>query len=155
MLLAQAKTGWVLWSLLASLPALLAVRGRAQDSTLPQVRYPDPDPGVEWLPTGKKAQVESAGRFRVFHQFQFSDGLKQSGITYVHRPSTTCARSTGPSTTTTATASPPPTWTATGATTSTSSTRSAATSSGRTWAAAPFRNVTARGGRGPGRTASA
>jgi len=85
MLLAQAKIRWVLPSLLASLPALIAVRVSAQDSTLPQVRYPDPDPGVEWLPTGKKAQVEGAGRFRVFHDFKFSDGLKQSGITYVHK----------------------------------------------------------------------
>ena len=85
MLLAQAKTRWVLVSLLASLPALLAVRGGAQDSTLPQVRYPDPDPGVQWLPTGKKAQDESAGRFRVFHDFRFTDRLKESGITFVHQ----------------------------------------------------------------------
>ena len=61
MLLAQAKTRWVLVLLLASLPPLLAVRGGAQDSTLPQVRYPDPDAGVQLAAeAGKKAQAESA-----------------------------------------------------------------------------------------------
>lgn len=87
MLLSQRKSRWRRLSPLALLllPALLAARGRAQDATPPQVRYPDPDAGVDWLETGKKAQAESAGRFRVFHQFKFTDALKQSGITYVHR----------------------------------------------------------------------
>ena len=89
--------------------------GGAQDDTAVRVRYPDPDPGVECCRRGKKAQVETAGRFRVFHQFKFTDGLKQSGITFVHKAvDDVDASTTGPSTTTTAPASPRPTWTATG-----------------------------------------
>ena len=60
MLLAQSKARWTLVSLLGLLPALFAARGRAQDVAPPQVRYPDPDAGVDWLATGKKAQEESA-----------------------------------------------------------------------------------------------
>jgi hypothetical protein len=69
---------------LALVPAFLAARG-AEEAPPAAVRYPDPDAGIDWLPAGKKAQLESAGRFRVYHRFQFSDGLKASGIGFVHR----------------------------------------------------------------------
>jgi hypothetical protein len=36
------------------------------------VRYPDPDIGVDTLAARKKAQLETAGQFKVFHDFQFT-----------------------------------------------------------------------------------
>jgi enediyne biosynthesis protein E4 len=50
-----------------------------------QVRTPSPDVGVEALAARQKAQRETASRFQVFHQFQFSDRQPASGITFVHR----------------------------------------------------------------------
>ena len=50
-----------------------------------QIRYPDPDIGIESLLGRKKAQMETVSQFKVFYQFQFADKLKQSGITFVHR----------------------------------------------------------------------
>jgi enediyne biosynthesis protein E4 len=49
-----------------------------------RVLYPDPDIGVEALPARKKAQLQTAAQFKVFYQFQFTDKLKESGITFVH-----------------------------------------------------------------------
>ena len=49
-----------------------------------EIRYPDPDIGVDSLPGRKKAQMETVDQFKVFYQFQFADKLKQSGITFVH-----------------------------------------------------------------------
>jgi enediyne biosynthesis protein E4 len=51
----------------------------------PEVRFPDPDVGVDSLAAMGKAQREAAGRLGVFHQFHFTDRLKESGITFVHR----------------------------------------------------------------------
>ena len=39
-----------------------------------RLRFPDEDMGKDSLPSRKKAQVEAARQFRVFHQFQFEDG---------------------------------------------------------------------------------
>ncbi len=50
-----------------------------------EVRYPDPDVGVGSLAARGNAQQEAAGRPGVFHQFHFTDRLKESGITFVHR----------------------------------------------------------------------
>ncbi len=67
---------------------LAAVRvslGGAQTKSLPQVRIPDPDIGVDSLPARKKAQQETMNQFKVFYQFQLVDKVKESGITFVHR----------------------------------------------------------------------
>src|SRR5579859_3727970 len=48
-----------------------------------EVRYPDPDIGVDTLAARKKAQLETVGRFKVFHDFQFTDSVKESGITFI------------------------------------------------------------------------
>ena len=48
-----------------------------------EVRYPDPDIGVDTLAARKKAQLETAGQFKVFHDFQFTDSVKESGITFI------------------------------------------------------------------------
>src|ERR1700681_2228418 len=50
-----------------------------------QVRCPDPDIGVESLPARKEAQMATVNQFKVFYQFQFTDKVKESGITFVHR----------------------------------------------------------------------
>jgi hypothetical protein len=49
-----------------------------------QVIYPNPDVGVDTLAARKKAQLETASQFKVFYQFQFTDKVKESGITFVH-----------------------------------------------------------------------
>jgi enediyne biosynthesis protein E4 len=65
--------------------AVLAVGlGFASSDTAPKPRYPDSDIGADTLPARKKAQLETVKQFKVFCQFQFSDRLKESGITFVH-----------------------------------------------------------------------
>ena len=46
--------------------------------------YPDNDEGVANLPARKQAQLATAGQFSVFHGFQFTDRLPESGITFRH-----------------------------------------------------------------------
>ncbi len=74
-------------SLLVALPllaaALLVPGGISSDST-PEVRYPDPDIGVDSLAARRKAQMDTADEFKVFFQFHFTDALKNSGITFIH-----------------------------------------------------------------------
>ncbi len=72
------------------LPAIwnepIAARRTSSQSpaALPEVQYPNPDIGAEALPARKKAQLETVSQFKVFHDFQFTDKLKESGITFVH-----------------------------------------------------------------------
>ena len=54
------------------------------NESAPQVRYPDPDIGVDSLAARKQAQMATASQFKVFYQFQFTDKVKESGITFVH-----------------------------------------------------------------------
>jgi enediyne biosynthesis protein E4 len=44
--------------------------------------YPDNDEGVAALPARKAAQLATASQFSVFHGFQFTDRLPESGITF-------------------------------------------------------------------------
>ena len=46
-----------------------------------EVRYPDPDIGVDTLADRKKAQLETVGQFKVFHDFQFTDSVKERTTT--------------------------------------------------------------------------
>ncbi|HXW16147.1 MAG TPA: CRTAC1 family protein [Terriglobia bacterium] len=62
---------------------LLILSAVATDSPT-KLRFPDEDMGKDSLPSRKKAQLEAARQFKVFHQFQFEDQLKSSGITFVH-----------------------------------------------------------------------
>jgi hypothetical protein len=62
-----------------------AAKDSAQDVGLPEVPFPRVDEGLNALPTRKKLQLESANQFKVFYQFHFTDELKDSGITFVHR----------------------------------------------------------------------
>ncbi len=63
---------------------LLAPRSTSSDSVL-QVRYPDPDIGVDVLAARKKAQLDTVDQFKVYYQFHFSDTVKESGITFIHQ----------------------------------------------------------------------
>jgi hypothetical protein len=63
--------------------AILILVG-ASGSSLPEVRYPSPDVGVESLAARKKAQLDTLDQFKVFYQFHFTDKVKDSGITFVH-----------------------------------------------------------------------
>jgi hypothetical protein len=63
--------------------AILVLAVVATDSGI-RPRYPDNDMGKDSLPGRKRAQVEAAKQFRVFYQFQFSDKIKESGITFTH-----------------------------------------------------------------------
>src|SRR5262245_6515921 len=50
-----------------------------------EVRTPSLDVGVDTLDARRKAQIGSAAQLGVFHDFQFTDRLKDSAITFVHR----------------------------------------------------------------------
>ena len=51
----------------------------------PIVKYPEADPGLETLPARQREQLDSAKQLKVFHEFQFRDLFKESGITFLHR----------------------------------------------------------------------
>lgn len=48
------------------------------------VVHPEHDIGVNALPARKKAQLQTVNQFKVFYQFQFTDQVKESGITFVN-----------------------------------------------------------------------
>jgi hypothetical protein len=60
-------------------------RGRSTTARSQPVQVPDPDVGVESLALRASTQRQSVGSFKVFHGFQFTDRVKESGITFVHR----------------------------------------------------------------------
>ena len=57
--------------------------GASPSSEPVEVIYPDPDAGLDTLAARKKAQLETVGQFKVFHDFQFTDRVKESGITFI------------------------------------------------------------------------
>jgi hypothetical protein len=63
---------------------LTAALGSTSGDSTRRPRYPDSDMGADSLPARKKAQLATVNQFKVFCQFQFSDQLKASGITFVH-----------------------------------------------------------------------
>lgn len=70
---------------LVAIVVLLAIPSIGLNDTSPRLRYPTDDIGAESLASRKKAQVEAARQFKVFHDFQFTDRVQESGITFVHR----------------------------------------------------------------------
>jgi hypothetical protein len=69
---------------LAGLPLLVLV-GAALAAQPTPVRFPDPDIGVSTLNARAKAQRATADQFKVVHDFQFTDRVKESGISFVQR----------------------------------------------------------------------
>ena len=74
----------LLTALLVLACGLLAATSTTSDSA-PQVRYPDPDIGVDTLAARKKAQADTVDQFKVFYRFHFTDEIKKSGIMFVNR----------------------------------------------------------------------
>lgn len=81
----QGLTTVMQLSIVLLLSTMATVIVRAQDATLPEVRYPKRDMELEAIPERIRAQQESAAQFKVFYQFQFKDKLKESGITFKNR----------------------------------------------------------------------
>ena len=69
----------------AAMACALLPRLLPSQSAGAKVLHPDPDIGVASLAARKKAQLQAVNQFKVFYQFQFTDQLKESGITFVHR----------------------------------------------------------------------
>jgi hypothetical protein len=74
----------LLLALLFAVSITLVIPSSARNDASPRQRYPTEDMGADSLPARKKAQLEAAKQFKVFHDFQFSDRLNESGITFVH-----------------------------------------------------------------------
>lgn len=56
----------------------------ANEPEPPEVRYPREDVALDTMQARIQAQRETIQQFKVFHDFQFTDKLKESGITFVH-----------------------------------------------------------------------
>ncbi len=56
----------------------------ANEPNVPEVRYPRVDIALDTMEARVKAQRETIQQFKVFYDFQFTDKLKESGITFVH-----------------------------------------------------------------------
>lgn len=70
---------------IAPLAAAFIFLMAAASDTAPRPRYPDEDMGADSLPARKKAELEAAKQYQVFHDFQFVDRRVESGITFRHR----------------------------------------------------------------------
>jgi enediyne biosynthesis protein E4 len=60
------------------------ILGAALTAQTLQVETPNPDIGVNALAARAKAQRATLDQFKVFYDFQFTDRVKESGITFVH-----------------------------------------------------------------------
>jgi hypothetical protein len=85
-------TGRSLWWILVVGPAACVVLSRtpglsqatATGGKPLEVRWPEPDIGVDSLAARRQAQLQTVGQFQVFHDFRFTDKLKESGIPFVY-----------------------------------------------------------------------
>jgi hypothetical protein len=71
-------------SLIAALVGGCGRPAAPTSTAIVEVRTPDPDSGVAALNARREAQAAEAAQLRVFHDFQFADRLKDSGISFVH-----------------------------------------------------------------------
>ena len=83
--MAILRKGWLLLLAAPALLAALAAAGPAPARAPERVLFPDPDAGVLSLAERKKAQLAAVDQFKVFYDFHFTDRVKESGITFVHR----------------------------------------------------------------------
>jgi len=60
-----------------------AAGGKTLDG-LPVIDVPNPDVGADTLAARGAAEKATVAQFKVFHDFQFTDRLPESGITFVH-----------------------------------------------------------------------
>jgi enediyne biosynthesis protein E4 len=68
---------------------MIAFTTYAQEQTTSKerktIKYPSIDVGVDSLSARKDAQLETANSFHVFHDFQFTDQLPETGITFKNK----------------------------------------------------------------------
>jgi enediyne biosynthesis protein E4 len=77
------KSYVLLGSLLVGLGILAVVRA-ADSPNLPELPFPKVDMGLQALAARQQAQRDTIQQFKVFHDFQFTDKLQETGITFVH-----------------------------------------------------------------------
>jgi hypothetical protein len=82
--MARYRNRSAIFLLVLLLTAALLVLGGASGDSEPQVRYPNPDIGIDSLAARAKAQADAAGQMKVFYQFHFTDSVKESGITFIN-----------------------------------------------------------------------
>jgi enediyne biosynthesis protein E4 len=70
---------------IAALIGVSCNRATPPHSAPKEIVTPAPDEGVAALEARKRAQLASANQFKVDYAFRFTDALKESGITFVHR----------------------------------------------------------------------
>lgn len=68
-----------------SLLGALAIGPDAQTGKTVTLNYPDPDIGASTLELRHEAQLKTVDQFKVFHDFHFTDRLKESGITFKYQ----------------------------------------------------------------------
>jgi hypothetical protein len=83
---------WLLFLSLLFIPSIL----HAQVKTPRQLISPNPDEGAETLAARAQAQGKTLSLFKVFHQFHFTDRLKESGITFRHHPAASALQNFAP-----------------------------------------------------------
>ena len=83
--MAIVRRGWLLLLAAPGLFAALAAARPAPARGPARVLFPDPDAGVLSLAERRKAQLAAVGEFKVFYDFHFTDRVKESGVTFVHR----------------------------------------------------------------------
>lgn len=62
-----------------------AIGPDAQTGKTVTLKYPDPDIGASTLAARRDAQLKTVDQFNVFHDFHFTDRLKESGITFKYQ----------------------------------------------------------------------
>jgi enediyne biosynthesis protein E4 len=75
------------WATLLACAGCIGVLGSLQaanEPEPPEVRYPRVDVALDTMEARIKVQRQTIRQFKVFHDFQFTDKLKESGITFVH-----------------------------------------------------------------------
>lgn len=79
------EKSYVLFGFLLICFGILAIVGAANSPKLPELPFPKVDIGLQALAAREQAQRDTIQQFKVFHDFQFTDKLQESGITFVHR----------------------------------------------------------------------
>lgn len=77
--------GWTAILACVGFTAIFASGQANDESSMPQVRYPRTDAALDTMDAQIKAQRETVQQFKVFYKFQFTDKVKESGITFVHQ----------------------------------------------------------------------
>jgi hypothetical protein len=75
---------YVLFGFLLVCLGILAIMRAADAPKLSKLPFPKVDIGLQALAAREQAQRDTIQQFKVFHDFQFTDKLQETGITFVH-----------------------------------------------------------------------